>query len=244
MRINPNQPESTRINLHQPASNRINPHQPASTCINSHQPASNSINLHQPTSTHITHINLYQADSTCINRYQPLLTRINPNQPVSTCINLYQPVSTRINWYRSLCRFLLVATAYYCVCFCCQLGIMCVTLFFPLCISLHPPVCFSVTFPLPPLCVLPRPTSPSLPLLWGLHYASIFWIREQSEILCQWNMATPGNLWSKDSDNGSCKQRWKKGWSTGALLPEGTGQDHSCQKDLGQVYRTCWTNEE
>ena len=34
-------------------------------------------------------------------------------------------------------------------------------------------------------------------------------------------------------------QRWKKGWSTGALLPEGNGQDHSCQKDLGQVYRAC-----
>ena len=26
----------------------------------------------------------------------------------------------------------------------------------------------------------------------------------------------------------------KKGWSTGALLPEGNGQAHSCQKDLDQ----------
>ena len=34
-------------------------------------------------------------------------------------------------------------------------------------------------------------------------------------------------------------QRWKKGWSTEALLPEGKGQDHSWQKDSSQVYRTC-----
>ena len=34
-------------------------------------------------------------------------------------------------------------------------------------------------------------------------------------------------------------QRRKKGWSTGALLPEGNGSDHSWQKDSDQVYRTC-----
>ena len=38
---------------------------------------------------------------------------------------------------------------------------------------------------------------------------------------------------------GTGGQRWKKGWSTGALLPEGYGPNHSWQKDSGQVYRTC-----
>ena len=38
---------------------------------------------------------------------------------------------------------------------------------------------------------------------------------------------------------GSFQQRWKKGWSTGALLQEGNGSNHSWQKDSGQVYRTC-----
>ena len=39
-------------------------------------------------------------------------------------------------------------------------------------------------------------------------------------------------------NSGYNQQRWKKGWSMGALLPDGNGQYHSCQKDLGQVYRT------
>ena len=34
-------------------------------------------------------------------------------------------------------------------------------------------------------------------------------------------------------------QRCKKGWSTGALLPEGNRPNPSWQKDSGQVYRTC-----
>ena len=29
-------------------------------------------------------------------------------------------------------------------------------------------------------------------------------------------------------------QRWKMGWSMGALLPEGNGQNQSWQTDLGQ----------
>ena len=38
---------------------------------------------------------------------------------------------------------------------------------------------------------------------------------------------------------GPLRQRCKKGWSMGALLPEGNGLDHSWQKDWGKVYRTC-----
>ena len=34
-------------------------------------------------------------------------------------------------------------------------------------------------------------------------------------------------------------QRSKKGWSAGALLQEGNGQNHSWQKDLEHFYRTC-----
>ena len=69
-----------------------------------------------------------------------------------------------------------------------------------------------------------------------------------------WNLELDKNT----KQAGAELQRWKKGWSTGALLPEGNGPDHSWQKDSVQVYRTCldfykkgylshlfsWTNEE
>ena len=38
---------------------------------------------------------------------------------------------------------------------------------------------------------------------------------------------------------GSAKQSWKKGGSMVAMLPEGNRQDHSWQKDFGQLYDIC-----
>ena len=46
----------------------------------------------------------------------------------------------------------------------------------------------------------------------------------------------------KDQDNRESwflQQRCKNGWSTGALLPEGNGPNHSWQIDSSQIYRTC-----
>ena len=36
-----------------------------------------------------------------------------------------------------------------------------------------------------------------------------------------------------------CTQRWKKGWSTGVLLPEGNGQDHSWQNMHNATRASC-----
>ena len=40
-------------------------------------------------------------------------------------------------------------------------------------------------------------------------------------------------------EEGVYVQRSIKGWSAGALLQEGNGQNHPWQKDLELFYRTC-----
>ena len=61
---------------------------------------------------------------------------------------------------------------------------------------------------------------------WKIAITSFILKIQDSNITCN------PNFWRRS-------QRWKKGWSTGALLPEGNGQNWSWQKDVGQVYRTC-----